>query len=530
MTSLTDSAAWQALIRHYESLQASKTSLAALIESQKDRLARCAVALDGLTLNYALNLATGETIDLLTQLAQQRGVEEWRERMFAGQPVNSTENRAVLHTALRAKDDASIMANGRDVMPDILATRHRMGKFVEGVRAGNIKSATGRPFRNIVNIGIGGSDLGPRLATQALAASASGPQVHFVANADAWELSSLLTKLDPESALFVIVSKTFTTQETLLNANLARDWLAESLGENAIQQQAVAVSSNVDKALEFGIGPDKIFPMWDWVGGRYSLWSSVGIGIALSLGMELYGKLLAGAAAMDEHFRTAELSRNMPCLMAMLGIWQHNFCGTAPARAILPYSERLRDLPRYLQQLEMESNGKSITREAMPVETLTVPVIFGECGTVGQHSFHQALHQGTQVVPVEMVGIVNDDLGHPENHRTLLSNMVAQAVALAFGQECGATPFDTYPGNRPCTILTLDRLDPYRLGLLLALYEHKVFVQGIIWGINSFDQPGVELGKRLARELAEPSKANSGTSRPDLAFLASLYKTVSPEE
>lgn len=516
-------------MRHRDDMRRSGANLLNLIEREPERIARCSVSVDGLTLNYALNLVTQETVQLLTELARERGVKEWRERMFAGEPINVTENRAVLHTALRAKGDRPVMAGGRDVMPDILATRRRMGAYVDDVRSGAWKSATGRPFRDVVNIGIGGSDLGPRLAVQALAASASGPQVHFVANADAWELGSLLAKLAPETTLFVIVSKTFTTEETLLNARMARAWLTESLGEDAVERHVVAVSSNIEKAVDFGIGRERVFPMWDWVGGRYSLWSSVGLSVALSLGMELYGKLLDGAAAMDAHFREAELPRNMPCLMAMLAIWQHNFWGTAPARAVLPYCERLRDLPRYLQQLEMESNGKSVTREGELVETCTAPVIFGECGTVGQHSFHQALHQGTQVVPVEFIGIARDDLGRPEHHRALMSNMVAQAGALAFGQEQGATPFDAYPGNRPSAILTLDRLDPYRLGLLLALYEHKVFAQGIVWGINTFDQPGVELGKRLARDLSRPEGNTSELPSPSRAFLSDLYKSVSPE-
>lgn len=526
MTSLVNSPSWQALLRHQEGMKSNKITLARLIENEPARIKQCSVEVDGLALNYALNLVTEETVTLLAQLAKQRGVEEWRDRMFSGEAINATEGRAVLHTALRARGDKPAMVNGRDVMPDILATRHRMAKFVEDVRSGAWKSATGRPFRHVVNIGIGGSDLGPRLVAQALAASASGPQVHFVANADAWELSSLLARLDPESAMFVIVSKTFTTPETLLNAKLAREWLTEALGEDATERHIVAISSNIDKALEFGVGPDQIFPMWDWVGGRYSLWSSVGICIALSLGMDLFGKLLDGAAAMDEHFRTAELSRNMPCLMAMISVWQHNFCGAAPAQAVLPYCERLRDLPRYLQQLEMESNGKSVTREGGAVEVATVPAIFGECGTVGQHSFHQALHQGTQVVPVEFIGVMHDDLGHPDNHLALLSNMVAQAGALAFGQGSSA-PHDVCPGNRPCMILTLDRLDPYRLGMMLALYEHKVFVQGVVWGINSFDQPGVELGKRLARELTKPAKGEAGEASAQQSFLAQLYAAVS---
>jgi len=507
--SVASSPAWQALNRHREHLR-TKSAVEVILDDPA-RLDKFDLQVDGLRLNYAFQNATDETLALLMALAKQQDVEGWRHRMFSGEKINTTEDRAVLHTALRRKGDTPVLVDGVDVLPEIRATQNRISAFVDDVRLGKWKGATGKNFKTIVNIGIGGSDLGPRLATQALRGFVTSFGVHFVANADAFELESVLKIADPAQTLFVVVSKTFTTQETLLNARTARQWLVEKLGEAAVAKHFVAVSVNRREVEAFGIHADNLFPMWDWVGGRYSLWSSVGLSLALAIGNEAFRELLAGAGAMDAHFQSAPLASNMPVVLAMLGIWNRNFLG-GEALAILSYCERLRDLPRYLQQLEMESNGKSVTRVGVPVDYGTAAIIFGDCGTVGQHSFHQWLHQGTNPIPADFIGIASDDLNQPEHHRVLLLNLIAQMGALAFGQPDQKTPQDIYPGRRSSNLIMLKKLDPYRLGLLLSLYEHKTFVQGIIWEINSFDQPGVELGKRMAKNLDKGTENDAGTS------------------
>jgi glucose-6-phosphate isomerase len=519
--SVASSPAWQALSRHRDALKAAGLHS---IERDAARLKAFDITTAGLRLNYSFQNVTEETLLLLLDLAEQQKIQDWRARMFAGDKINMTENRAVLHTALRRSDDVPVLVDGLDVMPEIRATQNRIAAFVDDVRGGKWRGATGKPFRTIINIGIGGSDLGPRLATQALQPFASGLEAHFVANADAFDIESVLKKADPAQTLFVVVSKTFTTQETLLNARTARQWLVEKLGEEAVERHFVAVSVNREAVEKFGIHADNMFPMWDWVGGRYSLWSAVGLGVALAIGNENFRDLLAGAEAMDAHFQSAPLAANMPVLLALLGIWNRNFLGTS-AQAILPYCERLRDLPRYLQQLEMESNGKSVARTGNPFDYGTVPVLFGDCGTVGQHSFHQCLHQGSDPIPADFIGVVQDDLNKPDHHRALLSNLAAQMGALAFGQTQAAVPQDIYPGNRPSNLIMLDKLDPYRFGALIALYEHKTFVQGIIWDINSFDQPGVELGKRMAKDL---ERTASGDTKPDARadFMSLFFKTI----
>ncbi|MFY9288883.1 MAG: glucose-6-phosphate isomerase [Alphaproteobacteria bacterium] len=519
VVSLKESPAWQALLKHRDDLKAQ--SLGDLVLQDAARLEMCDVACEGLHFNYAFQRTTSKTIELLVRLAEQQSLDAMRARMFRGDKINATENRAVLHVALRTKNKEALLVDGRNVLEDIQAVHEKMARFTSDVRSGQWKGVTNKPIRHIVNIGIGGSDLGPRLAVNALVSDASNLTTHFVANIDAFDLVSTLKALDPAETLFVVVSKTFTTQETLANARLARQWLTAALGDQAVAQHFVAVSTNAVEVEKFGISPDNIFPMWDWVGGRYSLWSAVGLSVALALGMDHFKKLCDGAAVMDEHFRNAPLDKNIPVLMALLGVWNRNFWD-APALAILSYSERLRDLPRYLQQLDMESNGKSITRDGRTVDYATGPIIFGECGTVGQHSFHQWLHQGFECVPADFIGIVSDDLKQPEHHRALLTNMMAQAGALAFGQQQTTSPFDRYAGNRPSNVITLDKLDPYHLGLLLALYEHKVFTQGVIWNINSFDQPGVELGKAMAKGL-EAAAQPQDKSR---SFVASFFSKI----
>ncbi len=404
----TQTEAWKALQAHQTQTRGQK--LADLFAADPQRAERFTRTLDGLTVDFSKNHITEETVRLLLDLAVAQGGEDWRERMFRGDKINATEDRAVLHTALRAPTDAPITVDGHDIIPDIRAVEARLAAFVEDVREGRWRGATGQPILHIVNIGIGGSDLGPRLVMGALRAYASGPQVHFVANVDPADILGVLAGLDPATTLFVVASKTFSTQETLLNARTARQWLVAALGEDAVARHFVAVSVNREAVEKFGIAAASMFPLWDWVGGRYSLWSSVGLSCALALGWNHFKALLAGAAVMDEHFRTAPMAQNIPVLMALVGVWYRNFRGAA-SLAILPYSEGLRELPRFLQQLDMESNGKSVDRDGLALDYATAPVIFGECGTVGQHSFHQWLHQGTDAIPADFIGVRQDDWG-----------------------------------------------------------------------------------------------------------------------
>lgn len=513
------SPAWQALQAHAAVMRPKH--LGDLIAADPERLERFDHRYEGLRLCTAFQKADRQTMQLLFDLAVQQDVTGWRDRMFAGEKINITENRAVLHTALRRDDDHPLRINDTDIMPDLRATQKRIADFVEHVRGGVWRGATGKPIKSIVNIGIGGSDLGPRMAALALHPYVQGLDLHFVANVDAFDIENVLAKIDVEETLFVIASKTFTTQETLLNAQTARAWLTAKLGEDAVAKHFVAVSVNRLAVEKFGIDAANMFPMWDWVGGRYSLWSAVGLCLALAIGNKNFASLLAGARAMDRHFQTAPLADNLPVIMACLGVWNRNFLGM-PALAVLPYTEKLREMPRYLQQLEMESNGKAVTRDGQAVDYDTVPALFGECGTIGQHSFHQWLHQGSTPIAADFIGIIDDPFGRPAHHNALMSHMVAQIGALAFGQQHTPSPHDVYPGDRPSTLITLDRLDPFHLGLLLALYEHKVFVQGILWNINSFDQPGVELGKRMSKQIEQ----GTDSSTPRDKAIAALYQTL----
>ena len=496
MSQLSDLQVWRDLALSAAAMKTKK--LDDLFAQDAAREAAWTIKLKDIDFDFSRTHVDNETLALLLGLARQRDVEGWRNRMFSGEKINNTEDRAVLHTALRAQTDEPVFVDGQDVIPAIRALHKKIEGFVANVREERWLGATGQPIRNIVNIGIGGSDLGPRLVVAALREKATGPHVHFVANADAADLMGVLERLDPATTLFLVVSKTFTTQETLLNARSAREWLVGSLGEEAVAQHFVAVSTNRDAVESFGIKADNMFAMWDWVGGRYSLWSGVGLGIALSIGYAGFQELLKGAAMMDSHFRRAPLEKNAPVLAALIGVWYRNFWGTS-ALAILPYSERLRDLPRYLQQLDMESNGKSVTRDGEMADYQTGPIIFGECGSVGQHSFHQWLHQGTGLVPADFIGVRNDDMNRPEHHVVLCAHMLAQVEALKSGRQ-ERDSARTNPGNKPTMVCWMERLDPFTLGALLAFYEHKVFVQGVIWGVNSFDQFGVELGKKLANE------------------------------
>lgn len=492
MTSLHDTASWRQLQEHHTRLAAVR--LGELFAAESDRGRRLAAAAAGIYADYSKHRVTDETLGLLVALARERDLERWRDRMFAGEPVNTTENRAAWHVALRSATPP----------PEVAAALTQMRALVERAHRAALRGANGRPLGTVVNLGIGGSDLGPRMATRALRSFDAGRiRTRFVANVDPADLDAALAGLDPETTLFIVTSKTFTTTETLDNARRARAWLARTLGDPPeLAAHFIAVTANRDAALAWGIAADRIFPMWDWVGGRYSLWSAVGLPIALAVGMPRFGELLEGARAMDEHFRTAPLESNLPVLLGLLGIWYRDFFD-AQTHAVLPYAEDLRELPAYLQQLEMESNGKRVDRDGAPVGCATAPVVWGAAGTTGQHAFHQLLHQGTLLVPADFVVPARPAAGaDPEAHRLLLANALAQSAALAFGGDASAAPHQRSPGNQPSTTLVLRRLDPRSLGALLALYEHKVFVQGIVWGINSFDQWGVELGKALAKRLA----------------------------
>jgi glucose-6-phosphate isomerase len=463
---------WKKLEGHYERLR--NTHLRDFFARDSKRFENFHLELDGLLLDYSRQRVTAKTMILLCDLAKTTGVESWRNKMFAGKNINHTEGRAVLHTALRTpKPDKQVA--------DTLA---RMKKFSDAVRKGKIT--------DVVNIGIGGSDLGPHMVCEALRSISDGPRAHFVSNVDGAHLERTLQDLKPTTTLFIVSSKTFTTQETMTNALAAKKW-----AKNA--KNFAAVTSNIEAAKKFGIAENNIFPMWDWVGGRYSLWSAIGLPICIAAGFKNFRQLLDGAHAMDEHFKTAKLDKNIPVILALLGIWQRNF-GGARSLAILPYAQSLSLLPAWLQQLDMESNGKSTDRDGKPVTYQTSPVIFGEPGTNGQHAFYQMLHQGTNIIPCDFIAVKEPMSGLKGHHEKLLANAIGQAQALMQGQE-NALPWKRFEGNRPSSIILLDKLDPYHLGMLLALYEHKIFVQGVIWNLNSFDQWGVELGKTLANNI-----------------------------
>jgi len=528
MSNATD-AAWKALEAHRDEL--GRISLARLFAEDPHRFERFSLVLDDLLIDLSKNLWTAETLRLLLQLARAAEVEAWRERMWAGERINTTENRAVLHVALRHRGPEPILCDGRDVMPEVRSVLGRMKAFTEEVRSGARRGATGAAITDIVNIGIGGSDLGPQMVCRALDHLARPDlRAHFVSNVDGAQLAATLARLDPATTLFVVASKTFTTQETVQNAASARAWLTAALGEAAVAHHFVAVSTNARAVAAFGIDPERMFGFWDWVGGRYSLWSAIGLSIALHLGFERFEALLEGGWAMDRHFRTAPLERNAPVILALLGIWYRDLLGFS-THAVLPYDQRLERLPAHLQQLEMESNGKRVRRDGRPVERPTAPVVWGEPGTNGQHAFFQLLHQGTEIVPCDFLAAALPDHDLPGHHEKLLANLLAQGEALAFGKdearvraELAAAglegealealvPHKVFPGDRPSTTILFRRLDPFTLGRLIALYEHKVFVQGVIWGIDSFDQWGVELGKELAASIL-PDLAPEATPAP----------------
>ena len=526
-STLTESPAWRALVAHERTASAD---LVTLFAGDAGRFTRFSIEHAGLLFDYSKQRVTDETMRLLVALAEARDVRGWTARLMSGEKVNFTEARAALHTALRSGE--RLVVDGRDVTDEIARVRTQMRVFSSELRAGTIKGATGRAITDVINIGIGGSDLGPALAVEALKPySAPTPRVHFMSNVDGAHVESVLKPLDPETTLAVVASKTFSTQETLTNARAVRAWLARTVGEDTSAHFA-AVTANAGAAHEFGIESARIFEFWEWVGGRYSLWSAIGLPIAIAVGMDGYESLCAGAREMDRHFAEAPLERNMPVVMALLGMWNGDFLGAA-TQAVLPYDMRLKRLPDYLQQLEMESNGKRATREGGFADYATCPVVWGGPGTNGQHAFYQMLHQGTQVVPADFIVCcrAHDDL--PEHHAIMLANCFAQAEALMRGksksearadmQQQGLSaaeierllPHRMFPGNRQSSTLVLEELSPRALGALIALYEHKVFVQSVIWDINAFDQWGVELGKRLADRILPELTASAAAEDHD---------------
>ncbi len=504
--SVSQTAAWRSLQAHRDEVAALR--LVDLFERDPGRGPERTVEYDGIVLDYSKNHITSRTLDLLVQLAQERGLGRGIEAMFGAERINTTEDRPVLHTALRAPADTVVQVAGRNIVADVTQALMRMSQFAAQVRSGAWRGATGQPIRAVVNIGIGGSDLGPAMACQALRDfAAEHIEMHFVSNIDGHDLAHTLAGLDAATTLFVISSKTFTTVETLTNARVAREWLTREIGEaDAVARHFVAVSTATDKVTEFGIDPANMFEFWDWVGGRYSLHSAIGLSLMLSVGPERFHELLDGAHSMDTHFRTAPLRENLPVLLGLLGIWYRNFWD-AQTHAVLPYDQRLARLPAYLQQLDMESNGKSAGREGGTVEVATAPVVWGEPGTNGQHAFYQLLHQGSVLVPCDFIGVLEPAHALVEHHDLLMANLFAQTEALAFGRPPDERDSEslrlhrTFPGNRPSNTIMLPRLSPYTLGQLIALYEHRVFTQGWIWGVNSFDQWGVELGKVLAAKI-----------------------------
>lgn len=513
---------WQALHDHWQALQG--TSLNTLFDQQPDRFEHFSLRLKDLLFDFSKEKVTEETIELLVALATKKQVAEKRDAMLSGARINVTEDRSVLHTALRRPKDDHLLVDGVDVIPGIQHIFDRMTAFCDGVRSGTIKTASGKTFTDVVNIGIGGSDLGPAMAVQALAPFCDGPSLHFVSNVDPAHIADTLSALDPDTTMIIVASKTFTTLETLQNAGVAREWL----GAARVADQCAAVSAAPDKAGAWGIREERVFGFEDWVGGRYSLWSAIGLPIMMAIGPKEFRCMLKGARAMDVHFATAPLRENIPVMLGLIGAWRRSVCDMQ-SRAILPYDQRLARLPAYLQQLDMESNGKSVTADGRPADIPTGPAVWGEPGTNGQHAFYQLLHQGKTVIPCEFIMAAE---GHESDmraqHELLLANCLAQSRALMTGrsqaqaeamlQSAGMddaaiaklAPHKTFPGDRPSTTILYKKLTPYAFGRLIALYEHRVFVEAALWDINAFDQWGVELGKELAKNLG-PAVSNPGT-------------------
>ncbi|MFK5913842.1 MAG: glucose-6-phosphate isomerase [Woeseiaceae bacterium] len=518
MSQLTQSKSWQALAKHYNEIK--NIHMRDMFVSDEHRFEKYSLEINNILYDYSKNRINDETIKLLYQLAKDVDIPKWVEKMFSGEAINHTENRAVLHTALREQGNQPIMVDGVDILPEIKEERERVKQLAEKIRTRQWRGATNQAITDVVNIGIGGSHLGPLMVTEALKShSLHDINIHFISNIDENHINDTLEYLNPETTFFIIASKTFTTQDTMVNADTARQWYIRKLGSNEyINRHFSAVTSNVTLAKEFGIDEDNIFKIWDWIGGRYSLWSAIGLPIVIAVGSEQFDELLKGAYEIDQHFRTAPIEKNIPVMMALLGVWYNNFFDLQ-TMTVLPYDQHLHRFPAYLQQADMESNGKNVDRQGNNVDYTTGPVIFGDIGIAGQHAFFQLFHQGTKLVPADILAPVYSFRCIARHHRALMSNVFAQTEALMKGktEEQAYTelkakglneeeikqllPYKVFPGNRPTSTLLFDTLDPKTLGAIIALYEHKIFVQGIIWNINSFDQWGVELGKQLATSI-----------------------------
>lgn len=514
----SETQAWQKLRDHFEDMQYAEMN--EMFRQDATRAEYFHIQWGSFLVDYSKNRINQKTIDLLLELATEVGLKEAIADQFSGVQINQTENRAVLHTALRAQEKDVVWVDGKNIVPEIHAVKNKIKTFCKEVISGDKKGFTGKAFSDIVNIGIGGSDLGPNMAVEALYHYKNHLSVHFISNVDGDHVQEILKKLNPETTLFVVASKTFTTQETLTNAETVRSWFLKSANQSDVAKHFVAVSTNIEKVTDFGIATENIFPMWDWVGGRFSLWSAVGLTISLAVGFDNFEKFLAGAYKMDEHFRTEKFEKNIPVVLALLSIWYTNFFG-AESEAVIPYTQYLQKLAPYLQQGIMESNGKSVARNGYPVNYQTGSIVWGEPGTNAQHAFFQLLHQGTKLIPTDFIGFKKSLHGNKRHHDKLMSNFFAQTEALLNGKtkdqvleefrkegisEVQATqllPFKVFQGNKPTTTFLIDALTPETLGSLLAMYEHKIFVQGIIWNIFSYDQWGVELGKQLASSILE---------------------------
>jgi len=517
-TNPTTTLAWQKLQKHFQEMQ--NASMSAMFNEDNTRTSQFHLQWNDFLVDYSKNIINKETMDLLLELANETQLKDAIAKYFEGDVINQTENRAVLHTALRATSSANVKVDGENVITEIFEVKNKIKSFTNEIVNGDRKGFTGKQFTDVVNIGIGGSDLGPAMVVEALQFYKNHLNVHFVSNVDGDHVNEIIKRLNPETTLFVIVSKTFTTQETLTNSETIREWFLRSAKQEDVAKHFVAVSTNIKRVTEFGINPENVFPMWDWVGGRFSLWSAVGLSISLAVGFDNYDELLMGANEMDTHFKTADFDKNIPVVLALLSIWYNNFFGSE-SEALIPYTQYLQKLAPYLQQGFMESNGKSIGRDGKPVDYQTGTIIWGEPGTNSQHAFFQLIHQGTKLIPTDFIGFVKPLYGNQDHHEKLMSNFFAQTEALLHGKTAAQVqaefdkqglseekakfllPFKVFNGNKPTNTILIQKLTPKTLGSLVALYEHKIFVQGIIWNIFSYDQWGVELGKQLANSILD---------------------------
>ncbi|WP_040246997.1 glucose-6-phosphate isomerase [Psychroserpens mesophilus] len=539
----TNTKAWSKLQAHFKTIE--DKHLNELFENHSNRVNEMTIRWDDFYVDFSKHRISNETLDLLIELANEVDLKDAMDKYFNGDVINKTEGREVLHTALRCPEKSSVLVNGENVMPEIFEVKHKIKNFSNKVIHGELQSYTGQAFTDVVNIGIGGSDLGPAMVVDALAFYKNQLTTHFVSNVDGDHVNEVIKNLNPETTLFVIVSKTFTTQETLSNANTIRSWFLKHAPKEAVSKHFVAVSTNIEKVKDFGIDEANIFPMWNWVGGRFSLWSAVGLSISLAVGYENFDKLLLGANKMDSHFKTAEFDKNIPVITGLLSVWYNNFFH-AESEAVIPYSQYLNQFATYLQQGIMESNGKSVDRNGDKINYQTGTIIWGEPGTNSQHAFFQLIHQGTKLIPAEFIGFAKSLHGNQDHQDKLMSNFFAQTEALMNGkteteviQELKAqglsedqikslTPFKVFEGNKPTTTFLINQLTPESLGKLIAMYEHKIFVQGIIWNIFSYDQFGVELGKQLATTILKEIESNNITGAHDASTqqLLDYYKSV----